>query len=425
MISCRLLVFFVSVCLMAAAQVAPDTVVATINGQKITAGEIDRILSGAPPALRENLKQNPKLFVENFALVSTLAALAEKEGVDKRSPYREQLAWMRRQVLMQAAINEKHEQFRSAGKDSAAAEQRLHEWLKEIGKNASTVIENEERLNSLETTEDDLVVATVNGEKLTASELKAMLRGASPQVQQNFRTNPQRFLTEHARMKLLVAEAEKEKLAEKSPCREQLDWVRSDVLMQALLNDYNRQNLVTPEEEEKYYETHRDRYTEAKVKVIYVAFAADPKAGQGDGRKRLSEEEARAKMESLRKQIVEGADFVQLVKQHSEDATSAAKDGDLGVIRRADQVPDRIKDAIFSLKPGQVSEVVGQPNGFYLFRLEEMKTKTLDEVRQEVNREAQSAKFREWFDSIRKSIAITYENETYFNRSQGERPPAQ
>lgn len=411
--------------LLAGAGITPETVVATINGRKITAADVDRILLGAPGSLQQNLRENRKLFIDNYALVSTLAAMAEKEGLDQRSPYREQLAWLSQQVLMQAAINRQHERLRAAGGEEASLEQKLRDWLEQIGKQAAVSVEDESKLAQFETTPEDAVVATVNGVKLTSGELQALLRGASPQVQQNFRANPRQFLTELARMRLLVAEAEKEKLAEQSPCREQLEWVRSDVLAQALLNDFNRRNPATPEEEKKFYEAHRDNYEEAKVKVIYIAFAADPKAAPAAGRKLLGEQEARAKIESLRRQALEGADFAALARQHSHDETSAAKDGDLGVIRRSDQVPDAIKAAIFSLKPGQVSEVVAQPNGFYLFRLEEMRTKTLDEVRQEVSREAQSEKFREWFDSIRKSIAVTYENEAYFSRSPGGPGPGQ
>lgn len=401
----------------AAEAVTPETVVATINGRKFTAADLDRILLGAPPALRENLRQNRKLFVENYALVSTLAAAAEKEGLPERSPYREQLAWMRAQVLMQAAISDRYQKFRQGSSD-AEAEVRLKEWLNQINREANVTVENEQALMNLERTPEGEVVAVVRGRRLTAGELLSLLRGASPQIQQNLRANPRQFLVELARMNGLVEYAEKEGLPEKSPYREQLDWVRSDLLSQAILNDFNLRNPVSPEEEKQYYESHRDDFTEARVKVIYISFAADPKAKSADGRKYRSEEEARALMESLRKQIQDGADFADLVQKHSEDADSRARDGELGVIRRKDQVPDHIKEAIFALKPGQVSEVVRQPNGFYLFRVEEIRTKTLDEVRDEVNREAQSAKFQGWFDGIRKSVAVTYENEGYFRPAE-------
>jgi peptidyl-prolyl cis-trans isomerase C len=403
--------------LLAAQSVTPETVVATVNGRKITAGDVDRILLGAPPALRENLRQNRKLFLENYALVSTLAATAEKERLPERSPYREQLAWMRGQVLMQAAISERYQQFRAGGSD-AEAEVRLREWLNHINREATVTVENEQALARLETVSDGEVVAVVKGRRMTAGELLALLRGASPQIQQNLRANPKQFLVELARMNALVEYAEKEQLPEKSPYREQLDWVRSDLLSQAILNDFNLRNPATAEEEKQYYDSRRDDFTEARVKVIYISFAAEAKARSSEGRKYRSEQEARAAVELLRKQILDGADFIELVKKQSEDAASRAKDGDLGVIRRKDQIPEAIKEAIFSLKPGQVSQVVRQPNGFYLFRVEEIRTKTLDEVRDEVNREVQSAKFQGWFDGIRKSVAVTYENEGYFRQPE-------
>jgi len=408
--------------LTAAETVTPETVVATVNGRKLTAGDVDRILLGAPPALGENLRRNRKLFVDNYALVSTLAEAAEKDGLAERSPYREQLDWMRRQVLMQAAIDDRYRQFRAAGGD-AEAEVRLREWLNRINEDASVTVENEQALIELEKAAEGEVVAVVRQRKVTAGELRTLLRGASPQIQENLRANPKQFLVELARMNALVEYAEREKLPEKSPYREQLDWVRSDLLSQAILNDFNLRNPATAEEERQYYETHRDDFIEARVKVIYLSFAADPKARSSDGRKYRREEEALAEIESLRKQILEGADFVALARKHSEDAASRAKDGDLGVIRRKDQVPDRIKEAIFSLKPGQVSEVVRQPNGFYLFRVEEIRTRTLDEVRDEVNREVQSAKFQNWFDGIRKSVAVTYESEEYFRRPESTPAP--
>jgi peptidyl-prolyl cis-trans isomerase C len=109
-----------------------------------------------------------------------------------------------------------------------------------------------------------------------------------------------------------------------------------------------------------------------------------------------------------------GADFVALVREHSEDAASKAKDGDFGTFRRSDKIPEPIKAAIFSLRPGEVSRPVRQPNGFYLFRVEELKTPTLDDVRQELIPAAKTAKFTEWFEGVRASIRVEFENEEYF-----------
>ena len=49
-----------------------------------------------------------------------------------------------------------------------------------------------------------------------------------------------------------------------------------------------------------------------------------------------------------------------------------------------DNLPDAIRTAIFALKAGEVSAPVKQPNGFYLFRAEEVSAQPLAEVQEEV-----------------------------------------
>jgi len=267
----------------------------------------------------------------------------------------------------------------------------------------------------------DTVVAVVNGKKLTAGDVERILAGASPQVRQNFEHNRKEFLNQYALMQRLVEVAEKNGLSQKSPYKEQLEWARMQVLMQAQINDHSSHIVVQAEEQQKYYEANRDRYTQARVKVIYIPFTPAPVA-QNDpkARKVLMEAEAKAKAESLLKQIRAGADFVKLVKEHSEDATSAAKNGDFGTIRGTDNIPGEIKKAIFSLKPGEVSEPLRQPNGYYLFRVEEIGARPYEEVKDEIHREIRDERFREWFESVRKSLEVKFENEAYFSPAPGQ-----
>jgi peptidyl-prolyl cis-trans isomerase C len=419
-----LIVSFLTACgiysAVAADKVPPDTVVAVINGKKTTAGELERALSGAPPKMAGQLRADRKGFAESYAMVTLLREMAEKEGLAHKSPYQEQLEWSRMQILMQAAIAERGKPT-AADPSPEAAQARLKQWLEQNSRDIKIDVKDESFFSNGTPGDEAKVVAIVDGRQLTGAEVRRLITGTPPSVRENFRTSPKQFLEQYALMARLVADAEAKKLQDKSPYVEQLEWVQSQQLMQAKLNAYSDSISIGPKEEKEYYESHKDQYTEAKVKVLYVSFGTDPgQLKQTAGRKILTEAEAREKIESLRKQVLNGADFVKLVKEHSEDATSAAKDGDLGVIRRSDSLPDHIKQAVFSLKPGQVSEVVKQPNGFYLFRLEQIGTKTPDEVRQDVLRDAKTAKFQEWFDTIRKSATITYENEAYFAAPQGD-----
>ena len=100
---------------------------------------------------------------------------------------------------------------------------------------------------------------------------------------------------------------------------------------------------------------------EATVKAIYIQFAPRTRA------------EAGAKAERIVEQIKRGADFTSLAQQNSDDPISATAGGTFGVFRSSDSLPPNIKAVIFTLKPGQVSDIVERPNGFYIFRLESLR----------------------------------------------------
>ena len=83
--------------------------------------------------------------------------------------------------------------------------------------------------------------------------------------------------------------------------------------------------------------------------------------------KPASEEAAiKAKGDSLLKQIKGGADFAKLAKENSEDQGSAVNGGDLGDwITHGQMVPEFDK-AIFTLKPGETSDLVKTQYGFHI-----------------------------------------------------------
>jgi len=84
----------------------PDTVIATVDGQKLTYGEIANFLKGMNPQMQQNAMRNRKDFVERFALMRKLSALAEQAKLGERSPYKEAIESYRMNMLMQAEINE-------------------------------------------------------------------------------------------------------------------------------------------------------------------------------------------------------------------------------------------------------------------------------------------------------------------------------
>lgn len=261
----------------------------------------------------------------------------------------------------------------------------------------------------------DTVVATVDGKAVTAAEMHGLFRTVGLPVQQNAAKDPQAFLRQYAMLKRLSELAEKNHLDQQSPYKEALAAGRMQILYQAAIQHTYENIPVQADEQKKFYEANRDRWAQAKVKVIYIPFSHDPPSKTEPGAKKiLREAEAKAKAESLVRQIRAGADFVKLVKEHSEDPTSVAKDGDFPLISKSDQIPDDIKAAVFALKKGEVSEPVRAANGYYIFRAEEMIVKPYDQVKDDIFNELKLARLREFLDSIQNSVEVKVENPDFF-----------
>ena len=264
----------------------------------------------------------------------------------------------------------------------------------------------------------DAVVATVNGKPITAAEMTAILSVSPPEAQKTFLSDPKRFLDQLGLMRALEAMAVKDKLDQQSPLKETLELQRMQALAQAQVTAMANTIPVLADDQKKFYDANHDQFTQAKVKMLFVSFQSsapaqtDPKA-----KKILTEPEAKAKIEKLLVDLrANHADFVKLVKEHSDDAESVARDGDFGQpIATSDKaIPPEISKAIFALKPGQVSDPVRQKTGYYLFRLDELGTQPFEQVRDDIFMQIRQARFNEWMDQTKKSVTVKIENEDFF-----------
>ncbi len=91
---------------MPAESIKPDTVIAVVNGKPYTADEMDRLMSVLSPVNKQMFMRDPKTFLEGYALFDVFAGMAEKNKLDQKSPYKEKLAALRREVLVQAESTE-------------------------------------------------------------------------------------------------------------------------------------------------------------------------------------------------------------------------------------------------------------------------------------------------------------------------------
>lgn len=143
------------------------------------------------------------------------------------------------------------------------------------------------------------------------------------------------------------------------------EYVRQELSIRRLVDrDVVPRVKVSDADVHAFYEENPRHFGEpAEVRARHVLVKSS--ASEDPGRR----EEARRRIEAVLAEARGGADFAELARRHSEDAT-AADGGDLGWFPRGRMVP-AFEEAAFALEGGGISEVVETPFGFHVIRVEE------------------------------------------------------
>ena len=171
--------------------------------------------------------------------------------------------------------------------------------------------------------------------------------------------------------------------------------------------DLNKGYQPTEDELKRAYEEEAARYvTPEKRRSSHILVSLPAQASEGQAR------EALTKIQEIATQARGGSDFAALAKKYSADTTTAPQGGDLGEIRRG-MLPRELEDAVYALKPGEVSQPVRTTYGYHVAKLTghvPEKRKTLAEVRKELVELVRRRKSDEvFFDKSEKLRNLVYE----------------
>lgn len=244
-------------------------------------------------------------------------------------------------------------------------------------------------------TDDDPVVARVNGYEIRASEVALAADDLVSHLTEIPPAHRYPFLVEYLIERHLLAQvAVRANIIESESYKARLRYYRAKAMRDAYFED-----KIKPQVSE---EDVRATYDEEVKKV----------EGTEEVRARHILVGSREEAAALHEQLKNGADFAQLAAQHSTDRTSA-NGGDLGYFDREDMVP-AFSEVAFALKPGEISEPVQTEFGWHIIKVEEKRQSappTIDELRPQLQQQVMFQAFETSVGTLKQGLEIEIPDE--------------
>jgi len=193
--------------------------------------------------------------------------------------------------------------------------------------------------------------------------------------------------------------------------------LRNQILQSKLLNyEVRSKIIITDDMVLDYYDTHYTKQVEqGGYYLLQMGFVAKKESRSSEKPDAAAMLDARKRAERVHELVKSGQDFSTLAKKFSE-LPSAADGGNIGTFQK-EEMADYMRDAVTSLTPGEVSQVVETPDGYQFFKLLSsldggvVVQAPYDSVKEEIKRQLYEEKLKVEFDAwVRKIRESAYIN---------------
>lgn len=162
------------------------------------------------------------------------------------------------------------------------------------------------------------------------------------------------------------------------------------ILMKLVEREVRSGVMISDEDVREYYEEHKTRYTfPREYRISQILFG--PRTGE-------DAQAVRERAEAVFRDLQDGADFGDLAVRHSEGA-EAVRGGNLGTVREGEILPS-IETLIKNMEPGEISKPLETSLGLHIIRLDEKKPprfRPFDAVRQQIRERLYHEKTQEMY----------------------------
>lgn len=230
---------------------------------------------------------------------------------------------------------------------------------------------------------------------------RAQFEALANALQPNMNPQTKRRLAEvYPRLLVMAQAARKRGLEDKPSFKQLVEFNRLQILSQELGRALKEDADNVPQADiEKYYQDNPEAFEQATLLRIYIPkdkqeppAKADTEAKEETAEdtakqaaKQTADQEAMKKTaEDLQKRAAAGEDFDKLQQEAYQAAgiQGAPAPTNIGKMTR-NQIPVNQR-AVLDLKPGEVSQLFTEPNGYYVYKVVAKEKKSLDQARDEI-----------------------------------------
>lgn len=194
--------------------------------------------------------------------------------------------------------------------------------------------------------------------------------------------------------------------------------LRGQILQGKLVNtDVRSKVVVTEEEILDYYDTHYTSKVSGEgyyLLQIGISWTDPQNPDAPEEVLRVNKLEAKEQAEKVLAMARDGQDFKDLARKYSS-MPSAGDGGDIGVFQ-LDEMAPYMRDAVQSLKPGEVSDLIDTPEGYQFFKLANSQDGTivvktpLEEVKDQIRNTLYEERLKEaygtWLENLKDQAYI-------------------
>lgn len=248
-----------------------------------------------------------------------------------------------------------------------------------------------------------LTLVDVNGIVITTADFKKELENLPPYLKPMAESaeGKKQLIDTMVVRELVLKEAQKEGIDKSQAVADKLDDLKKQLILQAYVKKkVEEQANITDADLQKFYDQNKDKFkTGEQVRASHILVKTEPEAKE------------------ILKQLKGGANFEELAKKSSIDASAGAKGGDLGWFGKGSMIPE-FEKAAFAMKEGELSGIVKTQFGYHIIKLTGKRpagirpfAEVKDQIRDNILPQKQQDVLKKITDDMKKTAKYTINEE--------------